>query len=446
MVLLQSKGRSIFNALKIKRSGIRIALDVASFIAAYCFYYCLMIFMFYFMYQAGNCDFEPMALLHTVLIFYLVHEVIRIPENPWISGILAATVCVVTILYYPLEELFFLPGAVLTIFAFIEFFSREKKIDKSGLGDNWFIRIRNRIWGVGIVVVMIMHMILSARNTQRAILPSYCLYLMCLVGCVYIIMIFLHKYLKLFHQYFRRKKKISNVMNAQVKRVLVFAGSLAAGIGVFVFLFSPYFSQWLTIIFKKLVEWISGIKIMDPIDTSSVPIEHKTPVTMSENNEIAIRAVKGATVFGQVLSLVFMLIVTAIIIYCIVMILRNLSKFRFVSEATDEYSVEWQEMIISKENGKRSFFRHGDSLNERIRKYYYRMLVSQRRSGKLKHIENMTSKDIEKELSEDISKKECIEEFTPIYDAARYSEASSSKEDVERAKELWLHMKATKKS
>lgn len=444
MVLLQSKDKSVFNALKIKRSGIRIAMDVVSFIAAYCFYYCLLLFMFYFMYQAGNCDFEPITLLPTVFIFYLVHEAIRIPENPWISGILAVVVCVVTVLYYPLEELFFLPGVILTIFAFIEFFSREKKIDKSGLGENWFIRIRNRIWGTGIVVVMILHMVLSARNTQRAILPSYCLYLMCLAGCVYILMVFLHKYLKIFHQYFRRKKRISSVMNAQVKRVLVFAGTLAAGIGVLIFLFSQYFSQWLTVIFKKLVEWISGIKIMDPIDTSSVPIEHKTPVTMSERNEIAIRAVKGASAFGQFLAFVFMLIVAAIIIYCIVMLLRNLSKFRFVSEATGEYSVEWQEMIISKENGKRSLFRHGDSNNERIRKYYYRMLLQQRKKGRLKKIGTMTTADIEKEISFEISHKDSVEEFTPIYDSARYSAVSSSKEDVDKAKELLHRLKNVK--
>ena len=436
MVLLQEKDKSIFDAFKIKRSGLRIALDAVSFFSAYCFYYCLMLFVFYFMYQAGNCDFKPLALLPTVFIFYLVHELIRIPENPWIAGILSLIVSLITCFYYPLEKLCFIPGIVLFIFAFVEFFSREKKIDRSGIGENWFIRIRNNIWGIGIVLVMVLHLILSARNTQREILPQECLFIMSIAACVYIITVFLHKYLKLFLQYFRRKKKISKLMNEQVKRVLVFVGSFAFGLGIIIFLFSRYFSVWLKTIFAKLLEWISGIKLMDPIDTSKQALENKMGVTLPDGNDIAVRAVKGSSVFGQFLSFLFLLVVAVIIIYFIVMILRNMSKFKFVPEANDEYSVEWQEMIISKDKGTYKFFKHGDSANEKIRKYYYRMLLSQRKKGKLKKIETMTAMDIEKELSEEKEQKESAEAFTPIYETARYSDTKVSKEDVEKAKEL----------
>lgn len=420
------------------RSGIRICMDIAAFLIAYCFYYTLMLFVFYFQYQAGNCQFMPLAYLPSILIFFLVHELIRRPENPWIAGISAGFAIFLTIILYPLRELKAVPGAILFVFAVVEFFSREKKIDKNGIGDALFLRLRNRIWGTGIIVLMVLHIIITIDGAQRAISPMYCLEIMCVILCVYFILFFLHKYMKMFYHYFRRKKQISFVMNEQVKRVLIFAGAFAAGVGVVIFIVSQYLSGALTKVFAAFIKWISGIELnIDKLDVAIKEAEYKSGLPLSDSGEIAKRTFEHSAVLSKLLYIILLLIVAAVLVYGIYVILRSFSKFKFVSDKNDDFATDRQEFIVSTRKSEKSFFfRHGDSLNEKIRRYYYKMLLYFRKQGKLKRIEVMTAGDIAEILSEKKEQKKCMEEFTPIYEIARYSNESATKESVDKAKDI----------
>ena len=420
---------------KTYKNTMRIAIDVTGFLITFCFYYCLMLFLYYFQYSVGNCDFNPLLYLASVLIFYGVHKLFYVFVNPIIPSAISLILCFLVFAFYPIGKLKILLAIVLLIFAAMEFLTRDKKINKSGIGDALYLKLRNKVWGIGIGILMILHFLVNANGTDRSIKPTYCLTIMTGVLCVYIVLVFIDKYLKLFHNFFRRKKTIHPVMGKQVKKVLIFAGTFASGVGVIVFLFSGYFSKLLTIIFGGILKMLSKINI-NPIDTSNQEetryMEH---VINESSGDFSTHSLSGTSA-GKFLAAIVSLAVAILVILGLIKILKSFSRFSFSENADEDMAEDKREFIVSTEKKHRHLSRAFVSgNNERIRVLYIKLLKIFKKRKVLKKLENMTSGDIASEISDVNGCAIDIRPLTDIYDAARYSGEVSSKEAVEKAKE-----------
>lgn len=417
--------------------GMSIAIDVVNFLISFCFYYCLMLFLYFYQYQVGNCDFEPLAYLASIVVFYLIHQVFNIFINPVIPAVINAVIIYITWFFYPIERLKIILILTLILFAIIDFLVRNKNIRKDGIGDNFYIRMSNHIWSAGMIVVFVLHMLLSSESVIRSVSPSDCLKIMCIIMCVFIILILVSNYLKLFHGHFRRKKKIHKVMQKQVRRVIIYAISFAAGIGFIVFIFSGFFSNMLSAILSWFLDLIGGIEIPAILDTT-IPDEHSHlnhAVSEGAGNISKYTRTGGSMEISVGPIPAIALIV--LIIWGIRRLLKSFSRFSMAKEMPTEMSKDMTEVIISTDEKQRKhLFFGGRSFRARIRYNYAKVLMHFKKQGALKSAELMTCGQISDEIA-----KTPMNELSGIYEKARYSNAEIKREQVDKSQKLSVELK-----
>jgi len=430
------------NSVKIhKRSGLRVAMDVTAFLATYCFFYCVMLFVVFFCYQAGFCEYEPLLYLPTIIIYFALHELMRRFENPWITGIIGIVFVVGTFFLYPTgNKIWMIPGIILFPYALIEFFTREKKIDKNGIGDTWIIRVKNTAWGIGIVVIMLLHSIISRGNTVRVIRPHTCLLHMSILLCIYIILCVLQRYMKVFHKYFRKKKQINPVLSEQVKKVIITVGCISVVVGIAIFIVSDHMAAILRIIVEPYWE----IDYYDyEVTNEELVIEPVYYEDYARNGEVKQSKTSAVVLFLLAKLIIFILVAIAVtvLIHAVIRILKNFARFRLKKQEEENFLDDKREFIVDTKKSKRfKLFKHGDSLNEKVRRYYYKLLLNKKHKGKLKRIKSMTVSDIQKELSETKAQESSMLQLSNIYEKARYSSDTVNKDEVDKAKNLSIDM------
>ena len=424
---------------KVNRFYLGESIDLVRFLMASCFYYNLILFLYYYQYQTGRCAFQPLLYIPSIVVVFVLHEIFRYIKQPALAAAAGILVTVLVFVYYPIDRMQFLLGLVMVLCLVTEFFTSGTRIDPSGTGGAWFLRVGNTVWGTGILVTMLLHIIIADNKRNMSIKPAECLRIMSVVLCIYILLLLIYRYLKLFFDYYRRKKKIDIVMKQQVKRVAGFAGIFAAGAGILIYFISMYLAGF----FNQVIGFVGGLLSRITL-TANDPESTQEPLKLNEafpNEAQQLEEhlkIGQAGPFGKILTIVFMLIFAGFILYMIFMIYKSISNMSFTREADSDsiHVVRDESFQQLRRFRKFSFYKHGSGVNESIRRYYYRMLLRFRLKGKLGNITDMTAEDIRKDLSEDKKKEMYIKEITPIYQAARYGEKDLSRQEAEKAKEL----------
>ena len=424
---------------KDKPMYLYFCMDTLRFLCFCCFCYTLLLLLDYTQFLSGSHAFAPAAYLPWLGLALLQHgnrSILRRMPLVLAGGAFVSFLC---FRYYPSETRRLTAGWVMLAAVLLEWLGSLQHARMAKSGDVHILRREIVVWGAGSLFLMPIPWIFARRELSLTVKPSYCLRWMSVVFCCYILFLLLYEYAALFFGYFRRKKRVDPVMRQQVRRVMAFAAAFAAAAGIVIFLISGYGAGLLGSLFAKIPA-ITGKKATPEPEMSAAPYDNTLPNNLQESME----NMEGQMKFGQagplgkILTVLFMLLFAATILYLLYRFYKSISGMTF------NRAVESDEIHVETEEGTRQtslrrrfhFYRHGSGVNESIRRSYYRMLVKLRMKGKLKDLSVMTTEDIEKEISKERKCKAQMEELTGLYQAARYGNDMLAAEDAENAKQL----------
>lgn len=408
--------------------------------------FCAMITVYYIRFQSGKTDFQPyIYLLISFQTFFII--ILETYVDEFLKLAAGETVFVLLLSYIvPIsnEKIWFILSCVIlcmrSLYNYKFIYSNTVSYSQRYRTIN-----RSKIQMAAIIVLFFIHVWTSDKWTDELINSSkICNYYMIASFAVFLMMMIVSKYAFKYYEYYRREQNEDEKTTKQLMYSFIIIFAAAAIIIFIIFIFfggiiTPIISGLIDLILKLFFSVLLKIfnidlqgnrdDIVTQLSTSVVDVARLDKVTR-EDSPIA-----------SIVPYFLLMIGIGAVLYLVWSIYKNILS-NYITETDNVEFVSIKKTLADYEKSEKnsSKVRFGKNNNDKIRKYYYNSVIKNSKKYNISLDNTKTPVEIKDSLPQNIEEKGLMKELTDIYETARYSNKNLTDADVDKAKNLNVHL------